>query len=183
MFFGPRVYKGLGQVEVCFLKKITLREVSAEQTGELHAWANIYFYYLQGIFFFSLVVGSYPTRWSNTEFVSQVSKPSKFVVGPVYFLNDLSCDLLRWSAGHCVIYMCDPRSSLKLIFKNVSLLWYLGELRLEVLKAGTSAGHEMSWIPETGTPGQRWGTLCTAVSPPRPHSLFQCACGHVVNGN
>lgn len=31
------MYKGLGQVEVCFLKKITLREASAEQTGELHA--------------------------------------------------------------------------------------------------------------------------------------------------
>lgn len=61
MFFGPRVYKGLKQVEVCFLKKITLREASAEQTGELYLCMSqhILLLFARDFFFFSLVDGSY----------------------------------------------------------------------------------------------------------------------------
>lgn len=74
-----------------------------------------------------------------------------------------------------------------MLFTNICLPWYLGELRLEVPKARPSASHEMRQIPEMGKPDQIWGILCLTVLafflPLDLHSLFQCEYDDVVNGN
>ena len=81
--------------------------------------------------------------------------------------------------------MCCPRSRPKLIFKNLSLPWCLAELRLEVPKARTSAGHERRQIPETKENQAKYGVSYAwhLIPPPDPRSLFQCARDDVVNGN